>query len=226
MADDKKKFPIKEAFQHISNTVATSAENTHTSQDHADSLQPQAQTQQATTTIETNPEAVSNDKVGHLNQMAKEIRSIRQKFPELKQLLQVLTDIRTLTPNNAQQQLPPHPKNIKSVSDEGIQNFCYSDLPAMETSYVDPIDTNPRRRFTAPGRIETVKYDPLSTKTRFKFIKEKYGYDTYKLYQLYENTTIKLVRLHYDLYYLQQCRWNNIIPKGGERKMTAFSSLW
>ena len=54
---------------------------------------------------------------------------------------------------------------------------------------------------------------PLFIKTRFQFIKENYGYDSYKLYQAYENTTVKLVRLYSDLNYLYQCKWNNLIPK-------------
>ena len=54
---------------------------------------------------------------------------------------------------------------------------------------------------------------PLSTKTRFQFIKENYGYSSYKMYQSYENTTIKLLRLLSDLNYLYQCKSNNLIPK-------------
>ncbi|CAF4074285.1 unnamed protein product [Adineta steineri] len=61
--------------------------------------------------------------------------------------------------------------------------------------------------------ISMVNVQSLSTNTRFKFIKEIYGYDTYKLYQMYEKTSIKLVRLYSDLNYLYECRSNNVIPK-------------
>ncbi len=43
---------------------------------------------------------------------------------------------------------------------------------------------------------------PLFIKTRFQYIKQNYDYKIYKLYQAYENTTVKLVRLNSDLNYL------------------------
>jgi hypothetical protein len=68
---------------------------------------------------------------------------------------------------------------------------------------------------TINNRLNTfiVNVLPLSVKARFKFIKENYGYNSYKLYQSYENTTVKLVRLFGDLNFLYQCKSNNLIPK-------------
>ena len=54
---------------------------------------------------------------------------------------------------------------------------------------------------------------PLSTKARFQFIKRNYDYNCFKLYQSFENTTVKLVCLMADLNYLYQCKLNNLIPK-------------
>ena len=47
-----------------------------------------------------------------------------------------------------------------------------------------------------------VNIRPLYTRTRVQFIKENYGYNSYKLYQSYENTGVKPVRLYSDLDYL------------------------
>ncbi|CAF3273243.1 unnamed protein product [Rotaria socialis] len=68
---------------------------------------------------------------------------------------------------------------------------------------------------TTNNRLNTFTLNvlPLSTKTRFKFIKESYGYNCYKLYQSYENKTIKLACLFSDLKYLYQCKSNNLMPK-------------
>jgi len=54
---------------------------------------------------------------------------------------------------------------------------------------------------------------PLTKPTRFLFIKENYGHDSYKLYQYYEKTTLKFVRLLTDLDFLKKCKENYLIPK-------------
>jgi len=47
---------------------------------------------------------------------------------------------------------------------------------------------------------------PLSTRTRFRFLKQNYGYDTYKAYQYLEKISIQIVRLRSDLDYLYECK--------------------
>jgi len=53
----------------------------------------------------------------------------------------------------------------------------------------------------------------LSIRTRFEFIKRNFGHTAYKTYQYYEKITIKLEHLSSDIYYLNQCKWNNLMPK-------------
>ncbi|CAF1656456.1 unnamed protein product [Adineta ricciae] len=55
--------------------------------------------------------------------------------------------------------------------------------------------------------------DSFERKTRFRFLKENFGYYCYKLYDAYERTTLKLVRLYSDLNYLHECRRHDVIPK-------------
>jgi hypothetical protein len=52
MADEKKKIPLPEAFQQISTTLATHADDIRTIQEKLDSLQPQIQTQQTMATMD------------------------------------------------------------------------------------------------------------------------------------------------------------------------------
>jgi len=58
-----------------------------------------------------------------------------------------------------------------------------------------------------------MKVLPLSTQTRFFFIKQNYGHTAYKTFHYFEKTTVKLVRLWCDLSYLNECRWNNLMPR-------------
>ena len=54
---------------------------------------------------------------------------------------------------------------------------------------------------------------PLGLQTRFRFIKQNYGYEAFKAYHYYENTVMKIERLYSDFDYLIECKWNNLIPK-------------
>jgi hypothetical protein len=54
---------------------------------------------------------------------------------------------------------------------------------------------------------------PPSIRTRFEFIKRNFGHSAYKTYQYYEKITIKLQHLSSDIDYLNQCRWNNLMPE-------------
>ena len=48
--------------------------------------------------------------------------------------------------------------------------------------------------------------------SRFRFIKQNYGYSAYKAYQYFDKLWIKHIRLMHDFPCLQECKRNNLIP--------------